>query len=315
MREFGENDLTTSRIIVMEADLARIRDLKDNYQDAIEVFLDNFADFIGSEAVNTWNKELSDVGEVVKAHADKIRTRAAQITASTGSTVISNRSLEIQEATLQVQQLSLNSAQALSQYQQVEKKTRDLLSAEAEANVLMSECNVLGDMMGSEVNWEEAEDDEIRAGMRDLSRWQEQMNTIERAFRKFENFQDKFSTDRQEAFKQVYDEAKEKFQTARSSLKKEDADRGLYTLEPARSDIIKYPSFSGLPSEDLLKFVDTMKQRFRENKVTKKEQVSKLRECLKSAALGRVPDGITDIEEAFKRLMATLTMPSRLSGS
>ena len=102
MREFGENDLTTSRIIVMEADLARIRDLKDNYQDAIEVFLDNFADFIGSEAVNTWNKELSDVGEVVKAHADKIPTRAAQITTGSGSTVISNKSLEIQEATLKV---------------------------------------------------------------------------------------------------------------------------------------------------------------------------------------------------------------------
>ena len=68
-------------------------------------------------------------------------------------------------------------------------------------------------------------------------------------------------TVRQEAIQQIYDENKEKFQTARSSLKKEDADRGLYTLEPVRSDIIEYPTFSGLPSEDLLKFVETMQQR------------------------------------------------------
>ena len=70
-------------------------------------------------------------------------------------------------------------------------------------------------------------------------------------------------------------------------------------MEPVRSDIIKYPTFSGLPSEDLLKFVETMQQRFRENKVKKKEQVAKLIEFLRGAALGRVPDGITDIEEAF----------------
>ena len=51
MTEFVEDDLSTSRITVMEADLARIRDLKDEYQDSIEGFLDMFAELIGSEAV------------------------------------------------------------------------------------------------------------------------------------------------------------------------------------------------------------------------------------------------------------------------
>jgi hypothetical protein len=262
--------------------------------------------------VDTWNREISVVGQEVKVHADKIRTRAAQISAVASCNANSDRTLEIQEATLKLQELSINNAKVVSDQQRTAKTCEDLLSAESEANILMGECSVLGDMMGLEVDWHDADDDVISNGMRSMAGWQGQMNTIERAFRKFENVKSSFSTDRQEAIQQIYDESKKKFQTARSSLKKEDADRGLFTMEPTRSDIIKYPTFSGLPSEDFLKFVETMHQRFKENKVKKKEQVAKLRECLKGAALGRVPDGITDIEEAFKRLSEAYGNPSKV---
>ena len=88
--------------------------------------------------------------------------------------------------------------------------------------------------------------------------------------------------------------------------------RGLFTLEPTRSDIMKYPTFTGAASEDYLRFKEVMELRFRENKVKKKEQVAKLRECLKGAALGRVPDGLKDIEEAFRRLNEAFGNPSKL---
>ena len=55
-----------------------------------------------------------------------------------------------------------------------------------------------------------------------------------------------------------------------------------------------------------------MEKRFRENKVKKKEQAAKLRECLKGAALARVPLGVKDIEEAFKRLNEAFGNPSKL---
>ena len=93
---------------------------------------------------------------------------------------------------------------------------------------------------------------------------------------------------------------------------REDAARSMFTLEPVKSDIIKYPTFSGLPSEDYLQFKEKMTLRFRENKVRRKEQVSKLRECLKGAALERVPDGVKDIEEAFNRLNEAFGNPSKV---
>ena len=106
-----------------------------------------------------------------------------------------------------------------------------------------------------------------------------------------------FPQSRKEAILGTYEDYRDKFETAREAVKEEDIARGLFTLEPPRTDIIKYPTFAGLPSEDYLKFKETMEQRFKENKVKRREQVSKLRECLRAAALGRVPDGVRDISE------------------
>ena len=166
----------------------------------------------------------------------------------------------------------------------------------------------------SDEDWEAADDETIGSAMRSISKWQDQMNIMERSFRTFENMALKhgFPEEKKEAMKAVYLDRKEKFEAAVDAVQKEDISRGLYTLEPARADIIKYPSFAGLPSEDYLKFKQTMEQRFKENKVKKREQVSKLRECLRGAALGRVPDGVTDIEEAFSRLNEAFGNPSKV---
>ena len=312
MDEFTVEHLNTSRLTVMERDLDRISDMKDDYQDGIEDFIDKFRDLFDGESLGKWTGEVTNIANEVIAHADKLRTRAAQISAAAPSSANSDRSLQIQEATLRLQELSLSNQKEASDQQETATATRQVLEAENSANTLLGECSVLGDMMGAEVDWTTAEEDAISSAMRSLEKWQEQMNTIERTFRNFENSKGVFTPDRQEAIQDTYDECKEKFQTARSTLRKEDAERGLYTLEPARSDIIKYPFFTGSPSEDFLKFMETMQQRFKENKVKKKEQVAKLRECLKGSALGRVPDGIVDIEEAFRRLKEAFGNPSKV---
>ena len=157
-------------------------------------------------------------------------------------------------------------------------------------------------------DWSAVDDDVVSQGMRSLPKWQEQWNQLERAYRKYENL-----SLRQDAVKSKYNDLRSRFDSAKDLLQKEDSTvRGLYTLEPIRSDIIKYPTFSGAQSEDYVKFREIMEVWFRENKIKKKEQVSKLRECLKGAALARVPDGVRDIEEAFKRLQEAFGNPSKL---
>ena len=108
MFEFKEDDINTSRITVMERDLDRISDMKDDYQDDVEDFIEKWRDLIGGvSGFNQWARDVIAVGEEVKAHADRIRTRALLITSSKSASATEARSLEIQEASLKLKELSL----------------------------------------------------------------------------------------------------------------------------------------------------------------------------------------------------------------
>ena len=315
MFEFKEDDINTSRITVMERDLDRISDMKDDYQDDVEDFIEKWRDLIGGvSGFNQWARDVIAVGEEVKAHADRIRTRALQITSSKSASATEARSLEIQEASLKLKELSLKEQQDSRDKDTRDKAAADLLLVDAEANLLLGECSVLGDMLTEILDWEGVDDDVVEDAMRNLGKYQDQMNQVERTFRKYENMSLKhhFPEDKKEAMLATYEDYRKKFEATRDNAKEQDTQRGLFTLEPAKSDIIKYPVFSGSASEDYLKFKETMLQRFRENKVKKKEQVAKLRECLRGVALGRVPEGVTDIDEAFTRLQEAFGNPSKL---
>ena len=178
MSEFPVEHINTSRIRVMEPELTGIKIMKDDYQDKIELYLDKFSHIMTVHTIESWRREVTAIGLAVIDHADRIRTRAAQVTAVSSFNDNSARTLEIQEETLKLQELSLNNAKQTSEQQKFAKEASDLLTAESEANNLMGECSVLGDMMGLDIDWEEADDDVIENGMRNLARWQEQMNTI-----------------------------------------------------------------------------------------------------------------------------------------
>ena len=256
---------------------------------------------------------MDDVLDEVRNHARKIRDKKEELFPTPQLSAHKQRSMELKEEMLKIQQLTLEEKKLEKTSKQQDLENQNSMMAETEANVFLGECTVLGDLMQEEL-WSEADDAVISNCMRDLSKWQEQWNAVERAFRQYENMaiKHKFSETRKEAIRVTYEDRKDRFENARDAIKKEDVDRCLYTLEPARTDIMKYPTFSGNPSEDYLTFKETMEKRFRENKVNKKEQAAKLRECLQGPALARVPHGVKDIEEAFRRLNEAFGNPSKI---
>ena len=314
MEDLTVDDLTTARVLVLERDLDRIRLLRNEYQDGIEDFLEEFQHLVEDENVLLrWRGEVPAIGREVKEHANRLRTKMEYLNPTSRFSEMEKKSLEIQERVLKVQEQSFQEQQKHSAAKVNEKEAEDLLVASTEANLFLGECSVLGDIMADE-NWEEADDETVGKAMRSLGKWQEQMSSIDRSYRKYENMamRHSFAEEKKEAMKATYQDRKERFENTRDAVEKEDSDRGLFTLEPVKTDIIKYPTFAGLPSEDYLKFKETMQQRFRENKVKKKEQVAKLRECLKGVALGRVPEGVKEIEEAFSRLNEAFGNPSKV---
>ena len=289
--------------------------MRNEYQDGVEDFLEEFENQYeyDQNVLDRFRDEPARVSRLVKAHANRLRTRKEYLYPTPRLSDMERKSLDLKERSVKVKEIGLKEKQEASVASLQDKEAENLLLAQTEANLLLGEIEVLGNIMTEEY-WEEADDEVIGNAMRNLSKWQDQMNIVDRSYRRYENMALKhnFSQERKEAIDTTYQERKERFESTRDAVQKEDGDRGLFTLEPAKTDIIKYPTFSGLPSEDYLKFRETMEQRFRENKVKKKEQVAKLRECLTGAALGRVPDGVKDIQEAFSRLSEAFGNPSKV---
>ena len=123
-----------------------------------------------------------------------------------------------------------------------EKANEARIMAETEGNLVLAECSVLLDMLSVESDWETVDDEIVSTAMRDLVRWQDQMNSLERSYRRFENMATKydFPNTKKEAILATYEEKKALFEATKKAVKQEDIARGLYTLEPPRTEIIKY---------------------------------------------------------------------------
>ena len=66
---------------------------------------------------------------------------------------------------------SLAEKQKVQSAQIKEKEGESLLLAETEANTVLGECSVLGDLMPDE-HWTDADDSVISENVRNLSKWQ-----------------------------------------------------------------------------------------------------------------------------------------------
>ena len=63
MNDLTEDDLTTLRITVLERDIDRMRDIRNQYQDGIEDFLEEYNDVINNPAVEQQRmNEVTDIG-------------------------------------------------------------------------------------------------------------------------------------------------------------------------------------------------------------------------------------------------------------
>ena len=93
-------------------------------------------------------------------------------------------------------------------------------------------------------------------------------------------------------------------------VEKFDANMGLYSDRPAKSCPTKLPTFEGQDHEDLITFKDKFNLAAENNKISKTDQVEKLREVLTGNALSHLTvDGITDIELAWEYVDQAFSNP------
>ena len=83
----------------------------------------------------------------------------------------------------------------------------------------------------------------------------------------------------------------------------EDLRRQLYSLDTSsRMDQVKWPTFSGEPGEDFIKFRKDFKDACKQNKTSLRSQISELRENLRGYAKSLVPMSQTDVAVSYTHL-------------
>ena len=174
-----------------------------------------------------WNGEVTRIAREVKEHARTIRAKKELISPTVSAAA--KRSLEIQEEALRLQGLSLEEQRKVSDDKAQEKSSENAILPETEGNLVLGECSVLGDMLPVEDNWEDAEDEAVGSAMRSLDKWQDQMNTVERAHRKFENM----------ATRHDFPEARKPFPSPDFSSAQKDIKSPHASCHSAQSEIVR----------------------------------------------------------------------------
>ena len=160
-------------------------------------------------------------------------------------------------------------------------------------------------------HWAEQTNSEVSKAMRKLSDWDKSLIRISTIFRQYEKLSKQFgegALDR-DAVLEEFISLRNKVKEVSITVQKEDEQRNLQTLVPNKSKKIKYPTFSGDPGEDLVKFKLRMAECFLKNQVPRSDQLDILRENLRGAALKRVPDTLKDLDTAWSNLNEAFGSP------
>ena len=119
---------------------------------------------------------------------------------------------------------------------------------------------------------------------------------------------------------ELMDTLEEQMEQARNSItklieavEKEDLDRNLRTLDSTRPEQRKFKTFSGTLGEDFLYFKKDFEETVIANRISRSNQLEKLRECLTGEALKHIPKNMTGgLTAAWTALQVMFGDPSRL---
>ena len=144
--------------------------------------------------------------------------------------------------------------------------------------------------------------------MRNIDKWKKEMNKIIETKREFKIMVEKNQFTEDDVpisqVEGVVKDLKADMDAAILSIENEDNIRALYTLDITPvTDPVKLPKFSGKEGEDFHLFKEEMERGFIQNRISRADQILKLRECLSGPALALVPKStVTTVDEAWSVL-------------
>ena len=323
MSSFTGKDVNATNLHTVEDRLKEINDVHLDIWESVDNIAVEYATELGEEKAQEFKVNIANQNEAVNHHSTELRTKAQQLNPPLAPlSAYEKESLRIQKAAADAQVKMLNL--------EMEKRTSAVKENEAKVTTKASEFRQKVKLIGGKIKlvetrddfnyWVKADDDTITDAMKEMEKWDSALASAEETYRNFEHFvkihgeptdADETGYDSQ-TIKDLLLELRVDFRDAKTAVLKEEKGRGLYSLDQSKGEVLKYPSFSGDPGQDLVKFREKMLYRFKRNQVCKKDQLEKLRETLKGQALRLVPDSMKSIEDAWAALQDAYGDPSRV---
>ena len=160
----------------------------------------------------------------------------------------------------------------------------------------------------------ELEDNEVRAYLSQLSKWETSMKEIEQVKTKADKdlFGSSIEKEKVEKLDSDYEKLNNLFDKIKIDLIKADKDRSLYTLVKSVKEVAVYPApYGGKPNENLYTFKQRMLDALASNQIPERDKIEVLRKHLKGAPRESISDdtAIKSIDEAFEILLEAFGNP------
>ena len=297
-------------------DLKSIEDKALEIEKLMEALLRDFGANLTSNQKDSWKTQVGVVGSTFSNYRQAITDKAAQVRRSLGASNngrneeqldLLRRQTEAQEKLLQASISERTDKLNESSRVFEEKKVAAIATAKVKYDTIVTDTGALADKVNKVPDWTEESELEVGRAMRSIKPWKEDLEKIVALHRSLKEVilsngisESEVSLTAAEA---LVETVTDELITAVEAIEHEDNVRALFTLDTTKPDPVKLPTFEGRDEEDFTVFREKVEKAFIQNRTTKSDQLSKLREVLRGNAKKLVPESmIKTIDEAWADL-------------
>ena len=319
--DFEEDDVELMRVPTVERDLDRILEKRDDFRSCVREFLEDYSEQLDTSAQNTWKDCITNINNEVKVHAKKIRAKVHEVCPP----AIPLTEFEKQQLEIQMKQLALLEANASKQHDSSAlhsqaEKAKVLALAKKKYDAFLEESAALTDISAEYpveklTDPKKCLDQDISSLMRNVSGLKTSLRDLTKSYNTFQEVTivHKLSGNLMDNIELEMETTRNAINALIAAVEKEDKERNIRALDHSKYEQRKFKTFSGAQGEDYLYFKKDFEEAVIANRISRSNQLEKLRENLNGEALKQVPHNMTGgLQSAWYALQAMFGDPERL---
>ena len=316
MRNYQLADLCEGSFDEHKQKIDVLEGLLEDFVLSVEETCDKYEGEMGPERSNQWKALIPQVERDFAGYRRGFLAKLSDLAKSKEANVQSFQSaqLKLMQESNEISRRNQQAAVEVTTVSEDSKKAIAVKKAKAKIEAIHADAEVLGEDVNCIEDWTKESDLSISKSMRKISEWKKSMEKLVTMGREFTEFvasnnlcdEDVDIVGTDVMVESVVREVKETVK----SVEEEDLQRRLFSLDTSSADKVKLPTFEGKDEEDFQKFKEEIEKAFDTNRVSRADQLTKLRESLRGQAKRMVPESITeDIGKAWEALEKAFGKP------